>query len=452
MLSRLSPWTSALLAGILLLHASCTRPSQPETLPPPTAVSATKTAPAPSKTETTSTRFQAVTDLFEDLVERRQLAGGVVLVALDHEIVLEEGIGYRDLASQDPMTPDTLFRICSMTKPITSVATMIGIEKDQFRLFQPVSDFFPEFGELRVAKPLPDGVRIQYHAVRKPVTIRHLLTHTSGLTYRFWGKEPQTSRMEQLGVTDGLVEHPLPQRENVRKLADVPLLFQPGSAWEYGLNTDVLGALLEYVYGQSLEMFFQREIFDPLGMDDTHFRVPAEKLGRLATVYQPGEEDTVVEPLPAGPVRRGHAIYSSSYPHAQEGSYYSGGAGLTSTARDYWKFLDLLLRGGTTADGKKILDEVTVKAMLRNQCRGKKLTIESHGDGFGFGFGVVTEAARDRGLGSVGSFSWGGFYHTYFWVDPERKLVGIYMTQLYPWDHLGLPAKFREAVYRSLDS
>ncbi len=395
-------------------------------------------------------KFARVSHLFQSLIDDELIAGSVVLIAQNGKTVYERGLGYQDVEKKTAMTPDTIFRICSMTKPITSVAAMILYDRGQYALETPVSQFIPYFSQMRVAKVYPDGKRIEYQGLTKPINIRHLLSHTSGITYGFWGKEPQYKIMRGKGVSDGLIETPGSQMDNANRLIEVPLRFQPGTAWEYGLNTDVLGAVIEKVSGQNLEAFFKREILDPLEMKDTHFRLPEDKHARLATVYQPRNEDNKIEPIPDGKVVRDKAIYSTTYPMKQTGDFYSGGAGLVTTARDYAKFLNLLVRGGVSESGKRILQETTIKTMLTDHTRFMEMSITSHGDGFGLGFGLVTRHNKDQSLGSTGSYSWGGFYHTYFWVDPAEKVYGIYLTQLYPWGHLDLPAKFRKAVYESL--
>jgi CubicO group peptidase (beta-lactamase class C family) len=236
--------------------------------------------------------------------------------------------------------------------------------------------------------------------------------------------------------------------DNVTRLAALPLMFQPASDWEYGLSTDVLGHVIEVVTGQTLEEFFQERIFRPLGMRDTCFHVPPPERSRVAAVYRP-REDKTIERLPGGPVRTGAAVYSASYPFQEEGKYFSGGAGLVSTVHDYYRFLQMLLNGGVLG-GTRMLKEEVVQEMVRDQTGRIEIKIKSHGDGFGLGFGVVTKAARDQGLGSVGTYSWGGFYHTYFWVDPEEELIGIFMSQLYPWDHLNLFTEIRKRTYEAI--
>jgi CubicO group peptidase (beta-lactamase class C family) len=390
--------------------------------------------------------LRKVRGVLEKLIEEKRIAGGVVLVVRNGKTALHEAAGRQDLEAAKPMAPDTIFRICSMTKPVTSLALMMLHEEGRLALSDPVSKFIPEFGALKVS--VKSGNAWSEVPVEREVTVHHLLTHTAGLTYGFYNREPFSALYRKAGVSDGLVETEGTIAENCRKLATCPLLFQPGTKWDYGLSVDVLGRVVEVASGLSLDEFFRRRIFGPLGMKDTHFRLPPEKLPRLAAVYRP-KADQTIERQPDGPIPLGPSSYSSTYPYAGPSAFFSGGAGLVSTASDYARFLQMLVNGGEL-DGTRLLKTETVRTMTRDQVPGLTLAFESHGDRFGYGFGVVSEAARDRGLGSPGTISWGGFYHTYFFADPSKKLVAVVMTQLYPWRHLTMRDDFRKAVYQAL--
>jgi len=387
--------------------------------------------PPPAAAQERAPGVVGVRKVLEKLVEEKKVAGGVLLVARDGKVAALEAVGLQDAEAGTPMKADTIFRICSMTKPVTSAAVMILADDGKLSLDDPLSKFVPEFKE------------------RSPISVRQLLTHTSGLTYGFYNKGAVSKRYAELGVSDGLAEAEGTIADHVRKLAQAPLLCEPGTRWEYGLSTDVLGRVVEVASGKSLDAFFQERIFGPLGMKDTHFRLPAEKRGRLATVYRPRAADKAIERLPDGPNALGPSFYSPTYPYSGPGTHFSGGAGLVSTASDYARFLQMLVNGGEL-DGTRILRKETVGAMTSNQVGELKLAFETHGDRFGFGFGVVSEAAKDKGLGSPGTFSWGGFYHTYFFADPKERLVGVILTQLYPWNHLSMWKDFRQSVYRAL--
>jgi CubicO group peptidase (beta-lactamase class C family) len=280
------------------------------------------------------------------------------------------------------------------------------------------------------------------------MTVRHLLTHTSGLTYRFFGGEVG-NLYAKAGVSDGLTQSEGTNEDNVRKIASQPLLFSPGTNWNYSLSTDVLGRVVEVASGQSLDAFFRVRIFTPLKMVDTGFFLPSEKVGRLATLYEVGA-DKVLRRVGEEPKTVGTLVYSASYQYKGPRSLFSGGAGLTSTVSDYGRFLQMMLNGGTL-DGVRILKPETVRAMTSNQTAAFPLTLgQLPVDGFGFGFGVVTPAGKDKTSMSPGSFSWGGFFHTFAWADPEKKLVGVFMTQLYPSGGTTIQTDFVKATYKAL--
>ncbi len=404
----------------------------------------------PEEVGLSSEKLKAVHSLLEESTRKDVVAGAVALVARHGEIAFLEAVGSQDRAANVPMSPDSIFRVCSMTKPVTSVAAMILVEEGKLRLEDPVSKYIPEFKEAKVAKPAAPAAAVApetYTLVPagREVTLFHLLTHTSGLIYTFGGLEPLSSLYRKAGVSDGLVETDSTNEDNARRLAAQPLLFQPGSSWGYGLSTDVLGRVVEVASGMTLEEFFEARIFGPLGMKDTHFRVPPEKLPRLATVYRPAADDKL-ERQPDGPLPLGASQYSSTYPYTGPGKLFSGGAGLVSTVPDYFRFC-LMLRNHGELNGVRILEKETVAKMTSDQIRPLEPIFKSHGDGFGLGFGVVTEAGKDAGYGSPGTFSWGGFYYTYFWVDPKKDLIGIVMSQLYPWGKRTLWDDFRRSVY-----
>jgi CubicO group peptidase (beta-lactamase class C family) len=230
--------------------------------------------------------------------------------------------------------------------------------------------------------------------------------------------------------------------ESVRRLAGIPLLHQPGTAWEYGLNTDVLGRIVEVVAGQSLDTFFAERIFAPLKMTDTHFVLPESKRARLAALYEPVAGGTIAR-IGEGPTVRGTTAFSPSLPYQGTPGYFSGGAGLVSTAGDYVRFAQMLLNRGEL-DGARVLQPETVDAMTRDQTGGLPVWIAAHGDGFGYGFGIFARPGPKDRKDTARTFGWGGIYYTDFWVDPRHELIGIMMTQIFPSGQL----KLREAVHR----
>lgn len=397
-------------------------------------------------------RWERVSKLVQGHIDRHEIAGAVVFVQQDGKPVLFRSFGQADMESKTPMSRDTMFRIASMTKPITSVAVMMRVEEGKLRLDDPLSKHLPEFQDMQVLVPTKDGGDKGYRLVKaeRPITIRHLLTHTSGITYRLFGRPHLGKLYAEAGVSDGLVETEGTIGDNVKRLAKLPLLHQPGTAWEYGLNTDVLGRVVEVAAGKSLDEFFRKRIFQPLQMNDTGFHVPKEKRTRLAALYMPDDKKTIRR-VGNGKNRSGSLVYSATYPIAENNLYFSGGAGLTSTAHDYGRFLQMLLNRGEL-DGKRLLKPETVDQMTRNQLGDLRGSFSIHGDGFGYGFGVVTGREKPPSPASVGSYSWGGAFNTFFWVDPRRQLIGIILTQLYPNSHLTLQKDFLAKVYEDLDN
>jgi len=387
--------------------------------------------------------------VFEEHVEAGRVAGVSARILRRGKVAFEAAIGHRDREADRPMTPDTIVRIASMTKPITSAAVMKLVEDGSIDLDDPLSHYLREFAHptvLRPGKPkTEDGPAFEIVSSDKEITIRQLLTHTSGLTYRFRDQPHVSDFYVKAGISDGLAETWGTIGENVWRLAQTPLLHPPGTAWEYGLSTDVLGRVVEVVSGKTLEADFQSRLFRPLGMEDTHFLLPAEKRDRLAAVYQAAEDGPVTR-MPDLPIQDGPLVYSATYPVWDDSLYHSGGAGLVSTLGDYGRFLTLMLQGGES-QGRRWLSPKTVSAMTRNQIGDLAIEDWGHGDRFGFGFGVET---TDNGPWSAGSYSWGGFFATDFWVDPAEELIGILFTQTYPSGGFPLRERFRTLTYEAL--
>src|SRR5579875_2670179 len=392
-----------------------------------------------------SVKQERLDALLQDAVEYRQIAGCVALLARHGRISYLKAIGWRDAESEQPMTPGTLFRIGSMTKPITSAAVMMLVEEGKLRLDDPVSKFIPEFHDPTVALPSLFGWDVAVRPAEREITIRHLLTHTSGLTYRFWNVQPWANLYRKAGVSDGVNHSPGTSLDNVRRLAKQPLMFPPGTLWGYGLSTDVLGVVIEVVSGQDLETFFRERIFAPLKMHDTFFFVPEEKKDRLAALYLLDSEGKV-QRLHEGLESIGEFEFSATYPCEKNGRYFSGGAGLVSTAPDYARFLQMLLNGGEL-DGVRLLRPETVKQMTTNQIGFMKTYLPQYGDSFGYGFGVLTADGKGWDVASVGTYSWGGVFQTYFWVDPKKELIGLLMLQLFTLGDLPLRQEFKKRAY-----
>jgi CubicO group peptidase (beta-lactamase class C family) len=367
-------------------------------------------------------RFGPVHDLLQQSVDRQEIAGAVGVVLDRGRMVYGDAVGWKDVAAKEPMRRDTLFRMASMTKPVTSVAVMMLVEEGKIALTDPLSKFVPEFAAAQVAV-MENGTR-KLVPVERPITIHDLLTHTSGLSYGFLA--PGAAEVDD--VAEGLIDSSLSLEESTRRLAKRPLVAQPGSVWNYGMSTDVLGRVVEVASGQTLDRFFHDRIFAPLKMTDTSFVLPSEKVARLATLYRPksaggGDRtaagDHTIEAVGPGPQKVGGVGYSATFQHPGATKYFSGGAGLVSTAGDYARFLQMLLNKGEL-DGVRLLKPETVELMTQNQIGDLRILFTIHGDQFGYGFGIHSEK-NERNGSSIGTYSWGGIFHTYFWSIPSAR-------------------------------
>ena len=372
---------------------------------------------APEDAGFSAERLEDIRPMLQDYVDTENLPGFLTVVARRGKIVHFETVGMRDIENEKPVEPDTIFRIYSMSKPITSVAVMMLYEEGHFQLDTPVSRFIPEFGNMKVYNA--DQTEI-LEAVEE-VTIKHLLMHTAGLTYG-WGDKPVDERYKELKI----FEKGSTLADMVKKLGDIPLVHEPGERWTYGVSVDVLGYLVEVVSGMPFEEFLQTRLFGPLGMVDTAFSVPPEKVDRFAALYRSNKENGL-ERVENAPLANDEISF-----------FPSGGGGLVSTAADYLRFCQMLLNGGAL-DGVRILGKKTVELMR----------YPHHDDWFGLGFAVVTDKEPPDILESVGNFSWGGAAATTFWIDPEEELIGLLMTQLlrnpYPFHQ-----QFKVLTYQTL--
>ncbi|MDH4071724.1 MAG: beta-lactamase family protein [Gammaproteobacteria bacterium] len=368
-----------------------------------------------------SERLGRITEFVRRDIEAGKLVGVVTIVARHGKIVHYEAAGNYGLDDPRPIDRDALFRIYSMTKPVTAVAAMMLYEEGRFQLGEPVSKYLPEFADQKIYR---DGELVP---PKSPMTIEQLMSHTAGLTYGGYGDHPAEIAYEEAALTASR-----DLDEFVGRLAELPLRFEPGTRYHYSLATDVLGALVERVSGMTLEDYFHERIFKPLGMQDTFFNVPEDKLDRLASNHYWDADYGAMAVIPAGQGRPPNGV-----------TLYSGGAGLVSTAMDYMVFCEMLRRGGSY-NGVRILGPKTVQYMTINHLtddvrnEGAAEYPASHlypGQSFGLGFGVITDPGQSQVISSKGEYSWGGFANTKFWIDPEEDLVAILMTQFMasPW-------------------
>lgn len=382
-------------------------------------------------------RLRRIDAWMQDHVDAGRLAGLSVQISRHGQIAYSQHCGLRDISQQAPVTADTIWRIYSMTKPITTIAALMLYEKGAFQLDQPVADFLPGFGRAGVWRGPGHGLE-ETDPLERPVTIHDLMTHQSGLVYG----DPDGDALEQACHREGM-DFDWPNdtlQRAVARLAGLPLRFQPGKRWFYGLSTDVLGFLVEVLSGQPLSRVFQTQIFDPLAMVDTRFDVPEAQKPRLAALYEPGLTDV-----------------STTYDAASPVTLESGGGGLVSTLGDYQRFCDMLLARGAYAGGH-LLGRKTFDMMVSNQMGGDLAACGQahfsettfHGIGFGLGVSVMLDPAQAQILGSPGEFAWGGMASTAFWVDPAEDMTVVLMTQLTPSSHYTLRRQLRVLSYQAL--
>ncbi len=389
---------------------------------------------APEADGISSERLQRIDDVFQSYVEEDRIAGAVGMVLRHGKVVYTGAWGMRDLAARDPLEADDIFRIASMTKPITSVAVMMLYEEGRFFLTDPAAQYLPELADLRVAKlseaTSPDDIPTE--PARRAITIRDLLRHTAGLTYGTFSNTVVDSLYRRTRVTGQPT-----LAEMMTELSELPLAYQPGTRWHYSVSSDVLGRLVEVVSGQSLDVFLRERIFEPLGMVDTGFHVPAPDHDRLTRSY--GHQG------PALTLTIGDTLGFKRPP-----TRFSGGGGLVSTAHDYARFAQMLLNGGGL-DGARILSRKTIELLTVDHLEdGMPTGFLQPGWGFGLGFTMKTTAGLDGMPGSVGNYYWYGIRGTSFWVDPEENLIGVFMIQIRPNEDITFRRQFKRLVYQAL--
>jgi len=394
-----------------------------------------------------STQFtKSMDDLSTRLVTDQEVAGVNVLIFKDGEVLYNKAFGYADTKTKQPLRTNHIFRIASQTKAVTSVAVMKLLEQGKILLDDPISKYIPQFKDPKILDKF-NPVDSSYTTIsaQREITIRDLLRHTSGIDYPVISDDTRMKTIyAKAGVVTGIGSKGT-LKEKMELLAKQPLRNQPNTAFTYGLNTDVLGYLVEIVSGVSLDTFFQKNIFEPLQMTDTQFKISQDKANRLVSVSEKTDK---------GFAKVNHPIYENSgvdYPLA-DGIYLSGGAGLTSTTADYAKFLQMLLNKGIY-NGQRILGAKTIELMITNQLSQEVI---SHGDPdfrFGLGFELVTDENKFARSPSVGTFSWGGAFNTHYWADPKENIIGLIYTQEYfPTSYNDLGTLYKNVVYANLEA
>ena len=375
-------------------------------------------------------------------IDDKQIAGAVTMVVRHGHVAWFKAQGMMDREAGKAMRPDAMFRICSMTKPITSVAVMMLYEEGRFQLDDPISKYLPEFKNPKVLVKPASGEPYSIPATRE-ILIKDLLRHTSGLTYNW--NEKLGKMYNDANVASGLLQYDGTIGDSVKRLAALPLLFNPGERWEYSLGVDVLGRLVEVVSGKPLDEFFRVRIFEPLGMKDTYFYPPDNKLDRLVVAYS-YDDNKGLSRFPDTPVTdENFLVYSADYPYRGPKRLFSGGGGLVSTASDYARFCQMMLDDGKVK-ATRILSRKSVELMTSDHL-GKIAPDQ----GFGFGFGVEGVKTPLSELGSVGEYSWGGFYYTGFSIDPKEQMIVIFMAQLHPTGSVDIREKVNTLAYQAIN-
>ena len=372
-----------------------------------------------------TSRLERIAPVMQRWIDDGKIPCALTMIARESRLVHFEKFGTQDVATAKPVGFDTIFRIYSMTKPITSIAVMMLYEEGHFQLGTPVSALIPAFKDMQVYTENGEDIV----DAERELTVKHLLTHTSGLIYGGDWDHPINERYNEADFYGGDLAN------MAQELGNIPLLHHPGAGWNYGMSTDVLGYLVEVVSGMPFAEFLKTHILDPLGMNDTAFSVPDEKADRYATLYEPTEEGGI-QVIKNAPVSSGPLSF-----------FHSGGAGLQSTAADYLRFCQMLLNNGEL-DGVRLLGTKTVELIRMNHISDDWHPLERTGCGFGLGFAVVTDVADTHAPGSEGTYSWGGLASTTFWIDPVEALIGILMTQLI--GDSPFHAQFRVLTYQSI--
>ncbi|MBC6491644.1 serine hydrolase domain-containing protein [Flavihumibacter stibioxidans] len=397
----------------------------------------------PEKAGFSAEGFSRLDRIVQQYIDSQWIAGASMIIVRDGQIAYHKALGFSDISGKEQLKKDHIFRIASQTKAITSTAIMILLEEGKLLLDDAVSKYIPAFAGVKVLDKFNENdTTYTTKPLKRNITIRDLLTHTSGIGYAQIGSKTYKAIAAKAGVYGGIGTPHESLADQVNRIATIPLEHQPGEKFTYGLNIDVLGYIVELVSKQSLEQFFRRRIFEPLGMQDTWFYLPADRrkrlvrlhgedsLGRLSALKKPlGVEGKNIDP---------------DFPNS-DGRFFAGGAGLSSTAYDYALFMQMILNGGIL-NGKRILSPNSVKLMTTNQIG----SLNNGNNKFGLGFGLVTEKEAARLGLSAGSFEWGGAFSSSYWIDPEKKIVAQLFINQWPNRHGDIHDKFKVQVYSAL--
>jgi CubicO group peptidase (beta-lactamase class C family) len=389
-------------------------------------------------------RIARMDNIFQTSVDNKEVPGVAALVVRNGKIIYHKAFGMADNQSNRALKKDDIFRIASMSKAITSTAVMMLWEEGKFQLDDPISKYIPEFKNPTLVKTFTfKDSTYTTEPANKEITIRHLLSHTSGLGYGVIdGDERFKAMYKKAGITDLFTTESIKIGESVKKLAKLPLHHNPGEKYTYSEGLDVLGYFIEVVSGMPFDEFLRKRMFEPLGMSDTYFYLPENKAPRLVSVQRPNK-DGQWEKFPV-------TFYDTDYPLKGAKTFFSGGAGLSSTAKDYATFLQMYLNEGELS-GKRFLSRTTINAILSNQT--ETLFGGEKGDSFfGLAYSVLKANGEDKGgIGSEGTFTWGGYFNTNYFADPKEKIIGVIMKQTQQTKGDNLNNLFRQLIYQSLD-
>ncbi|HCI53535.1 MAG TPA: serine hydrolase [Gallionella sp.] len=396
----------------------------------------------PEEVGLSSARLGNIGKMIQGEIEQNKMAGAVVLVARHGKIAYFETFGRAD--TDRPMQRDTMFRICSMTKPVVTLAVLQLYEEGKLLLSDPVAKYIPEFSRPKVIEMLPEGANPPFRLIpaKRDITIKDLLTHTAGMPYPFasewYPKDRLLNQMhliyEEAGISSGMYETEGSIGDMVKRLARLPIASQPGDAFIYGMAADVQGYLVEVVSGQKLDDYISTHIFAPLKMNDSYFFVPESKQNRLSAVWKSDWHGQLDKVTP-GPHKEGDYVYSPTFQTQGPKTFLSGGVGIVTTPYDYFRFSQMLLNKGEL-DGVRVVSRKTVELMTRNQI-GKLFETTLHDEGWKFGLGLGIQVDREHNVdaGDAGTFEWAGLYSTRFSVNPKEEKITIFLSQTHPFHH-----------------
>jgi CubicO group peptidase (beta-lactamase class C family) len=423
-----------LLIFSLLLSPACRRPQNQQ------LSAATLTKEAPSTVGMSRERIDKIEAMLEKAVEAQEIPGAVALIVRKGGIVLHKSFGMADNSADKELAKDAIFRIASQSKAITSTAVMMLWEEGNFRLDDPISKYIPEFKSPQVLDTFNEADST-YTTIPadKEISIRHLLTHTSGIGYGIIDGDDRIRKIyAKAGITDLYTTENISIESNIKKLAALPLHHHPGEKFTYSEGLDVLGYFIEIVSGMPFDTFLRTRLFDPLGMNDTWFYLPEDKADRLVTVQRPTSDSWEKHPV---------TFYDTDYPVKGAKRFFSGGAGLCSTARDYAVFLQMFLNDGSY-NGVRILSPTTIRSIMGEQM---EIPFNNGRSYYGLAFGVVSPKGEALGgVGSKGTFDWGGYFNTQYFADPEEQIIGILMKQTQGANKDNTGWKFRQMTFAAI--